>query len=285
MPLQRDQLLAMVDKIPAFPQSVHRVISLTAKADCAPKELVSVIEHDPVLTIKVLKLVNSAYFGLRREITSVNHAVVYVGINTIKNLAITVATAGALPKTNKAGLDVDALWRHSLSVGVVARILAAKRGVIPNDLPNYFVAGLLHDIGKILFAHFLPDKYAPVVKLAAQGKYSFSQIENKLFGLDHGEFGAILAEYWKLPGDLVAAIRFHNSMHPDIESDTGLKLCYAISASNAIAHYLFDEGNPEISIAQEVTDWLGAPVSVATASMEGIEDEIEKALAFINIGS
>ncbi len=151
MPINEDQILEMVEKMPAFPQSVHRILALTSNVDCSPKELVAVIEHDPILTLKVLKLVNSAYFGLSKEIDSVNRAVVFVGINTIKNLAITVATTGSLPKTNRAGINMKDFWGHSLSVGVIAKLLASDRETAGSVLSSFFVAGLLHDLGKILF--------------------------------------------------------------------------------------------------------------------------------------
>ncbi len=93
----RKDLLEIVEKMPVFPRSVHRVIELTSDINSDPRDLVEVIEHDPILIMKVIKLVNSSYFGLAQKITYVNHAVVYIGINTVKNLALSAATLGVLP--------------------------------------------------------------------------------------------------------------------------------------------------------------------------------------------
>src|ERR1035437_1151040 len=109
----RKDLPAMVEKMPAFTQNVLRVIELTSDINSDPKDLVEVIQCDPILMMRILKLVNSPYFGLAQKISSINHAVVYIGINTVKNLALSTAIIGVLPRTNAAGFDMDGFLRHS----------------------------------------------------------------------------------------------------------------------------------------------------------------------------
>ena len=294
MPINHDQLIEMVDKIPTFQESVHRILSLTTTADCSPKDLVQVIEYDPILTMKVLKLVNSAYFGLSQEVTSVNHAVVYVGINTIKNVAISVATTGALPKTNKAGLNMNQFWSHSLAVGVIAKLLAENKGVGKNEQANYFVAGLLHDIGKVLFAHFLPNDYHQVLQKAESENLPIHQVEKSILGFDHSEIGAMVAEKWQLPAELVDSIKSHHATTNEDQSSLSL----AIYAANQMAHYLelqkqadsensshlqekaasIDENLPE-----KVKAWLAWPLSDVNTWLVNLDDEIDKAITFIDL--
>ena len=135
-------LFEIVEKMPAFPQSVHRVLELTSDIDSDPKILVEVIQHDPILVTKILRLVNSPYFGLAQKMTSINHAVVYIGINTVKNLALSAATLGVLPRTNAAGFDMDAFLMHSLATAIVARILGRKLHVPEREVFDYFLSGL-----------------------------------------------------------------------------------------------------------------------------------------------
>ena len=144
----KKKLLTAVEKMPAFPKSVHEVLKLASDINCSQKELVEVIKKDPVFTLKILRLVNSAYFGLSREITSINHASVYLGLNTLKNVALGLAAVGAIPKSNVAGLDMGAFWLHSLAVATSTRMLGAMLGVTRDEAADYFAAGLLHDIGK-----------------------------------------------------------------------------------------------------------------------------------------
>ncbi len=284
MPINKDELVKMVDEVPAFPASVHKILDITSNTDCSPKELVAIIEHDPILTIKVLKLVNSAYFGLSREVTSVNHAVVYVGINTIKNVAISVATAGVLPDKNKAGLDMDAFWLHSLSVGVIGRLLAKKHAVPQTQQANYFVAGLLHDIGKVLFAHFKPNDYKPVLDTKARVPAPLFKIERKMLDVTHSQLGGMLAEKWQLPPDLIKAIRNHHRIGK-ISDPCDIEI--AISAANKISHYVEEKQHdieaqvPKISEVE--SEWLGQSIEDVIHSLDNLEEEIDRAKAFINI--
>lgn len=293
MPINHDQLIKMVEKIPTFQESVHRILALTTSADCSPKDLVQVIEYDPILTMKVLKLVNSAYFGLSQEVISVNHAVVYVGINTIKNVAISVATTGALPKTNKAGLNMNHFWSHSLAVGVIAKLLAQNKGVGKNEQANYFVAGLLHDIGKVLFAHFMPDDYKLVLQKSESENISIHLAEKQLLGFDHSEIGAMVAEKWQLPAELVNSIKSHHIIE---EEQTSLSL--AIYAANQMAHYIelltqaTSEEDPQLlaeaasidkHLPAEVKAWLGWPLPEINKWLSNLDDEIDKAITFIDL--
>lgn len=289
MAIDKDQILSMVDKVPAFPQSVHKILELTSSADCSPKELIQIIEHDPILTAKVLKLVNSAYFGLSRKVTSVNHAVVYIGINTIKNVAISVATSGVLPKENKAGLDMDAFWLHSLTVGVIARMLAKKISIPKNEQANYFVAGLLHDIGKVILAHFKPKDYAPVLHEVNTSNRLLFDVENELLGIDHAQLGGILAKKWQLPENLIDSISNHHAIQ-SVKSPSDLEI--AIAASNSLAdyHILYQSTDDEITraaipkpaLSEIETQWMQMNTNEALAYLTNLEDDINKAKAFIH---
>lgn len=120
------KLAAAVDGMPAFPKSVQKILELTRDVNCTPKDLVQVIDKDPVVTVKILKVVNSAYYSLPKQITSISHAVVYLGFNTIKNLALSIAAIGMLPKDNAAGFDAQQYLLHSLATASIAKQLDRK---------------------------------------------------------------------------------------------------------------------------------------------------------------
>jgi len=107
------KLTTAVERMPAFPKSVQKILELTRNMDVQPKTLVEVIEKDPVMTVKILRVLNSAYYSLPNKITSINHSVVYLGFNTIKNLALSIASVGILPKHNVAGFDIQQYLMHS----------------------------------------------------------------------------------------------------------------------------------------------------------------------------
>jgi HD-like signal output (HDOD) protein len=280
MALNRKELIKMVETIPAFPQSVNQIIAMTSSVDCPPKKLVRVIELDPILTIKVLKLVNSAYFGLAKEVASVQHSVVYVGLNTIKNVAISVAMSGVLPKTNEAGLDMGAFWKNSLAVGVIAKMLAEKHRVPPNESADYFVAGLLHNIGKVLFAYFFPKEYGQVLRKTAEEGLPLHKVERELLGLDHCQLGSLLAKEWKLPNNLRQCIRSHHTMVKDYGDN---KLLVAIIAAHQLNHYINGSSGVVRQLPKQIEDYLGAPLLEVAESLENLDSEIKRAQAFVDV--
>ncbi|MCB0335696.1 MAG: HDOD domain-containing protein [Bdellovibrionales bacterium] len=283
MAINQEQIIGMVDRMPTFPASAHRVIELTNDINCAPRDLVDVIEHDPILTLKVLKLVNSSFFSLAQEVTSVQHAVVYLGINTIKNLALSVATIGALPSTNSLGFDMTAFWVHSLLTAALARQIIEKKTTDEVLLSNSFVGGLLHDIGKIVFLQFLSADYGRCCELAAKEGRSVVALEQEIIGVSHAELGALVAERWQLPASLVAGIRVHHSLDMlDEESHLGNTLVIGNELSK---HAVVEEEIDFLILPSPVQNWLGADLKTTFNQLSGLPGEIEKAQLFVQLGS
>ena len=199
-------LTAAVDGMPAFPKSVQRVLELTRDVNSTPKDLVEVIDKDPVLTVKILKVVNSAYYSLPKQITSVGHAVVYLGFNTIKNLALSIAAIGMLPKTNEAGFDGQQYLLHSLATAAIAKQLALK--VDDADPMDCFIAGLLHYFGKVVLAQFMPREFRSALEVSQQQGSSLHLALRATLGVDHAVVGAMLVEKWRFAPHLVETIRY-----------------------------------------------------------------------------
>jgi len=276
----RERLEKIVEKMPAFPASVSTILEITSDINCAPKDLVKVIELDPVLTAKVLKLVNSAYFGLSREVTSVKHSVVYVGINTIKNVAISIAAIGVLPHTSSGGYNLDRFLNHSLTTAAIARLLGRSKGVSENELGDYFVGSLLHDIGQMVVGQYMPEEFQQALAICYERKIAICEAEREVFGLDHAEIGAMLAESWQLPSQLISCIRNHHQI-AEIEEPSLLEK--TIFIANQVSKGMDDEDSglsqPE-PVPQPILDWLGMPVEEVADSLEGLDEEIEKCKIF-----
>lgn len=281
MTTNSNEIIKLVERMPAFPQGVTKVLELTARADCSPKELVKVIEHDPVMTMKILKLVNSAFFGLTRPINSINHSVVFVGINTIKNLALTIAAIGMLPSKNDAGFNINEFLLHSIGVAGVAKRLAAELGVPDKDATDYFVAGLLHDFGKVVLAQFKPGQFRQALDLAGGGAMSLDQAERQVFGLDHADIGGLLAEKWKLPLNLAECIRQHHRPQEPLEDG---RMRDSVFAANQIVHSLAfgRSGNALIApFPSSVAQRFGRDLPGLMANIGNLDEELNKARAFI----
>ena len=234
------KLSAAVEKMPAFPKSVQRVLEITRDINCQPKELVMVIEKDPVMTMKLLRILNSAYYSFPNPITSVNQSVVYLGINTVKNMALSFAAAGMLPKQNAAGFDMQRYLMHSLTTASLARLLCQKFGDGATDPTDCYIAGLLHDFGKVVFAQFMPEEFKEALALSGELAIPLHDAEQEIIGVDHSLAGAMLVEKWQFPKLLSDTIRHH---HGSISSENTVESCLFIADQISKKLSMGDSGN------------------------------------------
>ncbi len=273
------KLTAAVDRMPAFPKSVQRILQLTSDVNCSPKELVQVIDKDPVVTVKILKVVNSAYYNLPRQITSVNHAVVHLGMNSIKNLALSIAAVGMLPATNAAGFDAHQYLLHSLSTGGIAKRLAQRLGSV--DPMDGFIAGLLHDFGKAVFAQFMPSQFRAALERCAQDQSSLHEALHDIAGADHAVVGAMLVEKWRFAPQLVEAIRHQHG--PDVP-DTDMVACL-FAANQAAKRLQFGfAGNPLVEeLPPALAQRLGGTLDEVIVSLGDLTLVLEEATLFAKL--
>jgi putative nucleotidyltransferase with HDIG domain len=220
------KLSTAVEKMPAFPKSVQRILELTRDINCAPKDLVMVIEKDPVMTMKLLRILNSAYYSFPNPITSVNQSVVYLGLNTVKNMALSFAAMGVLPQKNAAGFDIQRYLMHSLTTASIARSLCQKFGAGDVDPTDCYLAGLLHDFGKVVFAQFMPEEFKEALTLSNDLSTSLHAAEQQIIGADHSIVGAMLVEKWQFPKSLTDTIRHH---HSEISPENTVQSCLFVA--------------------------------------------------------
>ncbi len=276
----KQRLAAMVETMPAFPESVHQVMTMSADINCSPKDLVRVIERDPVMTMKILKLVNSAFFTLSQHVASVQHALVYLGMNTVKNLAVSIATVDTLPRQSIPELHMSAFLTHSLATASVAQYLA-KDVLKVRDGSDYFVGGLLHDFGKAVLVQFEPTTYASVIQEARARMLPLNQVEMERLGLTSAEVGAMLAESWQLPEELVDCIRGHINC-----TDESSDLTLAVAAANTVVKsmQLGDNGDPCIGDFSEAEkNRLKCGLSDVVNNLKNLEAEVSSLLNTVNV--
>ncbi|MBC7319928.1 HDOD domain-containing protein [bacterium] len=210
-------LINRVEKLPALPHVISLVLRKIDDPRSSITDIAKTLSGDEGLAANVLKLANSAYYGFPRRVVSVTEAVVILGLNTLKSLIYTVLAKDLLGKEVKGyALNKGELWRHSIACAIICREIARKKRL--GDIESFFVAGLLHDIGKIVLDEYLQPEYEEVVKRTSESLEPFNVIEKEILGFDHQEVGGLLAKRWNLPDFLVSAI----SHHHDIENITTL---------------------------------------------------------------
>jgi HD-like signal output (HDOD) protein len=277
--LDKDKLEKLVDELPAFPQSVQLVINMTSDAQCEPRELVKVVEHDPVLTGRVLKVVNSAYFGLSTQIGSVKHAVVYIGLNTIKHLALSIAAVGSLPKSNVGGVSTESFLLESLGVGAVARILATRCGFTVRQSDDFFVAGLVHNIGELVLSLNHPDLVRTVRTRSQSEARPMFDVEKELFAATHFEVSAMVAEKWQMPDNIVEAIRYYRKSPAEMER-TPLMDC--LLAAKILIKSL-NPTAPQMRFPTGLSQRLGFRLDQLLMERQHFEAAIEKVKIFMDV--
>jgi putative nucleotidyltransferase with HDIG domain len=274
-----------IKTMPSLPTSVAKVLEVCNNPQVSPVDLNHIIALDPVLVGRVLKLINSTYYGLNQKVTSLVRAIIMLGINTVKNLVLSSAVMGNFPAHKDIeGLDMEGFWQHSLCVGVSAKLLAAKRGIDPKMREEYFAAGLLHDIGKIPLNAVLHNEYTLVLNRADLDRTSLSLAEERILGLDHCSVGAGIVKTWKLEGAMGDAIIYHHN--PVDYSGSYQDILYSVIAANhftCLENIGFSGNRYPEQIEKSLWEALGVDQDFFYEIENSVRNEIEKAKIFLKI--
>lgn len=214
--------------LPAMPQVAAKVIELASDPDTSSNQLQQVISDDQAMTGRILKIANSAMYSCSRRIKTLNEAIVMLGFNSIRSLVVTSAARNLYnTRKSRTGLKERLLWEHSIGGAIACRLLAAERA--PQLAEEAFLAGLMHDIGKLVLNLRVPEKFDQIVQVVYNENQPFHTTEAELLGFDHAQVGALLVNKWKLSPALEEAILNHHN--PE-----------ALTADNQLLLYL-DLGN------------------------------------------
>ncbi|HEY3780485.1 MAG TPA: HDOD domain-containing protein [Fimbriimonadaceae bacterium] len=202
----------IVKKTPDLPTIPAAALAVMREADSSVSTAHSVaaqIAQDQALTARVLRLSNSAYYGLSRQVVDLQEAVVVLGMRCVRNLAVVAATYPWMSKPLKGYmLAPKQMWTHSFGVAVAAQLVAKKTGSAPDE--TSFIAGLLHNIGKVALSIWLENKLPMMMNMAIKEGIPFDELERKVLGFDHADVGAFLGEQWNLPKIFIEAIHYHH---------------------------------------------------------------------------
>lgn len=208
--LSLEDIVKKTTDLPTFPAATLQVIQLTENSDRKASDVANALAQDQALSARVLRLANSAFFGLQRQVSELSEAVVVLGMRNVRNLALIASSYPWLARPLPGyGLGPEALWNHSFACAVGAQMVAKRRSQSLAD--TAFTAGLLCDIGKLALSAWFENKTAALYALAIRQGLTFDEAESQVFGFDHSEVGGYLAEQWNLPASLVHAIRYHHS--------------------------------------------------------------------------
>lgn len=274
-----------IDSMPSLSVTVSKILEVTKNPQVTAKDLNKVISLDPVLVGRVLKLVNSAYYGLQNKVTSLVTAIIMLGINTIKNLALSTAILGNMKRGSEfKSLNVDGFWRHSIGVGVASKLISTKIGIPTNMREQFFIGGLLHDIGKIPLNVLFEQEYLNTIRQADFRKTQLIEMEKKIIGITHTDVGRMIAEKWNITGETYECILNHHD--PNLSSEENFKLVATVYIANNYCN-LNEIGFSGNRYTKKIDDYILSEVGVTEEYLddifETISSEIEKASIFLQV--
>jgi len=224
------QVIASIRNLPTPPIVFEQIQKAINNPDTSVNDIAGILSEDPAMSVKVLKLTNSAFYGLSREIDSVKHAVMIIGLEAVKNLVLSASVLNMF-KANDSNKEYhEKFWRHSLATAFAARLIDGrlKGGEIFNPDPA-FSAGLIHDIGKMVICCFMPREHKAVMEyFQSYPEVTEMEAEIATLGFDHSQLGRQLAINWKLPTRLADAIGFHHQPQtPNLSEDFSILINFA----------------------------------------------------------
>lgn len=284
--MEKEILQKIIDKIvslPTLPNVVSTLLVAVEDPKTSAKDVNEIISKDQALAAKVLKLVNSAFYGFPRQIDTITRAVTILGFEAIKSLALsaTVFDIFKLDAVYKVAFDRELFWKHCLAVGIFNQLIAKKTNISSSE--EAFVAGLLHDIGKVVLDQYLHDEFIKILILVKKRNISFIDAENEVIGINHQSIGRWLALKWNLPINLVETITYHHYPRYAKEAREFVSMTH-------ISDYIIKKkriGNSGDNKVPRLDPEVKKLLKLSDADIEKMSkklgDEIQKAETFLNL--
>lgn len=268
-----------IPDIPTLPSIVITVNKMLQDYDTSIKDLTKTIEKDQAMVTKLLRLVNSAFYGFRSKIKNISHAVIVLGFNTIRNALVSVSTIKTFSgKDICEEFEMEKFWKHSIAVAVTSRYLAEQARL---DSPeDYFVSGLLHDVGKLVLSQYFTGLFEEVWESVKKDNLSFYEAEKKLLPVNHAQIGGYLTKKWQFPGALVDSITYHHRVKPTVSD---LNQLITVHTADTIVNAFTDDSKGKDgfpSLDPVAKKGMSHQVETASDWFPDVATEIESACSF-----
>jgi HD-like signal output (HDOD) protein len=206
-----ERLIENIVTLPTIPPVLAELNSAIADPNSSGADIARIISRDPSTATKVLRVANSAYYGLRNKVTTINHAVTMLGFKIIRNMVMTATVFEGSSSSDIGGLfDTESFWRHSLGAGIAAQVISREALRLDKRNDDFFICGLLHDLGKIIFSQSLQDRFQQALQMSRDKGMSLFEAEKQVIGCTHAEVGGLLAKRWNLSQEVIATLHFHH---------------------------------------------------------------------------
>ena len=203
-------VVAQLYSVPSLPSLYFKIMDALASTDAGVDTIGAIVAKDPAMTAKILQLVNSAFFGIARKVSNAAEAVQYLGVGRVRSLVLSLHVFSCFDNVKIKNFCIERVWAHSMATGMLAQRIAKLERASREDMDEAYVAGMLHDIGKVMMASSFVEQYGSAVALAAERAIPMIEAEREVFGVTHAEVGAYLLGLWGLPISIVEAVALHH---------------------------------------------------------------------------
>jgi HD-like signal output (HDOD) protein len=276
LPPKLQKAMTRVTEISSLPEITTRIVEVVEDPKSTAQDMRDIVKHDPALAAKILKVVNSSFYGLPSQIASLDRAIVMLGLSAVKNIALAASLSRLFrPGAISERFAARDLWTHCIAVGVCARLLGAQAS--SSQVEEVFVAGLVHDVGLLVEYQLFPSKLKAVAERCEVEPQDFCAVEREIIGADHQAFGAALGAKWKFPSGLRCAISYHHSaenLKPELKKIvTTVQVADTICCQNELGFYLTARTQ---EITEETLALLGVQASEVDEVLEMLPERIHE---------
>ena len=284
--MEKGMLLCELEKIenlPTLPVIVQQIQKLIASPNSNMIQIASIIAKDQAIAARVIRLINSAFYGMGGKVTSIQQAIVLLGLNTVKNLVLGVSVVKMFEDAagNASLFDREKFWMHTFACALGAKMIAKRINM--REPEDFFLAGLLHDIGILVLDQFFHREFIGVMQDAAERKIDYVKAEQDNLGLTHAEIGEYMGRKWKIPEMLVHSIRYHHQpLFTQAELAGSMQVIAAVHVSDVVAvNRGLDMGyrNGTKSCEDQALKYLGLSMSEIDLVFDDVEKEIKSVVA------
>ena len=270
------KVIRNLDQVPTLPTVCGKISSLMSNPKTTSRDLGNVIREDQALTTKILRVVNSAFYGFPKKVASLGRAVVVLGFNEMRNIVYSISVIKLFGKGKENQFfDHDEFWKHAVGVGVCSRIIALNmENQFQKIAEEAFVGGLIHDVGKIVEDQFMHDEFSVMIQACRKKNLSMLAAENTVLGFNHQDIGFLLAKKWNLPDTVANVLRYHNRVRTKTCPEDALPIVSIVHIADILVRALQigSGGDPFVpELNQECWDFLGLKKS----QIEIIMDETQ----------
>jgi len=244
-------LISQLESLPCISSLYAQLMEEINSDDASINKIGEIISRDVGMSVKILQLVNSAFFGVPQRVSSIGQAVTLLGLDIIRALVLSIKIFSQFDQIKLASFSLSALWEHSLTVGHWAKLISRAENLSPILTDYAMIAGMLHDVGKLVLAAKMPQEYQSVLTRASEKNLALHRAEKELLGVTHAEVGAYLLGLWGFSHAIIEAVSLHH--RPTEAAEKGFTALTAVYAANVLSHEAFPTDN---NLQENVTESL-----------------------------